>query len=421
MDLDAARDLLAFVNASPTPFHACATAAARLDAAGFTSVDEQDEWPRGTGGRHYVVRDGSLVAWTVPDGSASTTPFRIIGAHTDSPNLRVKPHPDVERASAQLLAAEVYGGALFNSWLDRDLALAGRVALRGGRLELVHVERPIARIPQLAIHLDRDVNSKGLVLNPQQHLVPVWGVGDGSTPSFRAFLACELGVDPADVLFWDVMFHDANPGELIGRDNDLVSAPRLDNLASCWAAVEALTSDPSDAIPVVALFDHEEIGSTSNRGAGSSLLDSVLERITARLGGDRDDWHRAVAGSTCLSADMAHATHPNYPERHEPAHWIALGGGPVVKTNASQRYATDARSAAVFIDACERAGVAVQQYAHRNDLPCGSTIGPITAARLGIPTVDVGAPQLSMHSSRELMATADAAPYRSALTSFLRG
>jgi aspartyl aminopeptidase len=420
-DLDAARDLLAFINASPTPFHACATAASRLEAAGFTSVDEQHEWPRNTSGRHYVVRDGSLVAWTVPDGSAATTPFRIIGAHTDSPNLRVKPHPDVERAGAQLLAAEVYGGALLNSWLDRDLALAGRVALRGGRLELVHVDRGVARIPQLAIHLDREVNSKGLVLNPQHHLVPVWGVSDGSTPSFRSFLACELGVDAADVLFWDAMFHDTQPGELIGRENDLISAPRLDNLASCWAAVEAITRNSSHAVNVIALFDHEEIGSTTNRGAGSSMLDTVLERITAGLGGGRDDWHRALAGSICLSADMAHATHPNYPERHEPGHLIALGGGPVVKTNASQRYATDARSAAVFIDACERAGVAVQQYVHRGDLPCGSTIGPITAARLGIPTVDVGAPQLSMHSARELMATADAAPYRSALTALLRG
>ncbi len=420
-DIEAARDLLAFVDASPTPFHACATAAARLDAAGFGRVDEQDEWPRRGPGRHYVVRDGSLVAWSVPDGSAATIPFRIIGAHTDSPNLRLKPHPDVERAGAQLLAAEVYGGALFNSWLDRDLALAGRVALRGGRLELVHIARPIARIPQLAIHLDRDVNTKGLVLNPQQHLVPLWGVSDGTEPSFRTFIACELGIDANDVLFWDVMFHDAQPGELIGRDGELISAPRLDNLASCWAAVGAISSDARDAVTVIALFDHEEIGSTTNRGAGSSLLDTVLERITSGLGGDRDEWHRALSRSVCLSADMAHATHPNYPERHEPGHWIALGGGPVVKTNASQRYATDARSAAMFIDACDRAGVDLQQYVHRGDLPCGSTIGPITAARLGIPTVDVGAPQLSMHSARELMATADVAPYRAALTAFLGG
>jgi aspartyl aminopeptidase len=424
VDLDAARDLLAYVNDSPTPFHACTTAAARLDATGFARVDEADEWPSGPGHRRYLVRDGSLVAWSVPPSAVTTTPFRIIGAHTDSPNLRVKPHPDVERAGAQLLAAEVYGGALFNSWLDRDLGLAGRVSLRGGRIELVKIDRPLARVPQLAIHLDRDVNSKGLVLNPQQHLVPVWGIGSADPEGFRSYLACELDVDPHDVLFWDVMFHDVEAGALIGRDEALISAPRLDNLASCWAAVDAISSGVeagvgADAIRVIVLFDHEEIGSTTNRGAAGSLLDTTLERITRGLGGDRDAWHRALAASVCLSADMAHATHPNYPDRHEPGHWIALDGGPVVKTNASQRYATDARSAAVFLEACDRAGVPVQHYVHRGDLPCGSTIGPITAARLGVATVDVGAPQLSMHSARELMATGDAAKYRAALTAFL--
>jgi aspartyl aminopeptidase len=421
-DLDAARDLLAFIHDSPTPFHACATAAARLGAAGFSPVDETSAWPRGQGQRQYLVRDGSLVAWSVPTSASPTTPFRIVGAHTDSPNLRLKPHPDVERAGAQLLAAEVYGSALFNSWLDRDLGLAGRVSVRGGRLELVKIDRPLARIPQLAIHLDRDVNTKGLVLNSQQHLVPMWDIGTAEPESFRRFLACELGVDADDVLFWDLMFHDVEPGELIGRDEALISASRLDNLASCWAALQAITCEPaidSGWIKVIVLFDHEEIGSTTNRGAASSLLDTTLERITHGLGGDRDTWHRAIAASICLSADMAHATHPNYPDRHEPGHWIALDGGPVVKTNASQRYATDARSAATFMEACDRAGVPVQQYVHRGDLPCGSTIGPITAARLGIPTVDVGAPQLSMHSARELIATGDAAKYRTAIAAFL--
>ncbi|HEX2383208.1 MAG TPA: M18 family aminopeptidase [Acidimicrobiales bacterium] len=420
-DIEAAHDLLAFVQESPTPFHACVSAAARLDAVGFTRLDESSEWPEGPDQRHYLVRDGSLIAWTVPSPAVATTPFRIIGAHTDSPNLRIKPHPDVERAGVQLLAAEVYGGALFNSWLDRDLGIAGRVALRGGALELLKIDRPMARIPQLAIHLDREVNTKGLVLNPQQHLVPVWSTGSAEPDAFRRLLACELGVEADDVLFWDVMFHDVEPGTLLGRDDEFISAPRLDNLASCWAAVHAISSNAravKEAIQVIVLFDHEEIGSTTNRGAASSLLDTTLERITRGLGGDRDAWHRAVAGSICLSADMAHATHPNYPERHEPGHWIALGGGPVVKTNASQRYATDARSAAVFIEACDRAGVTLQHYVHRGDLPCGSTIGPITAARLGIATVDVGAPQLSMHSARELMATDDAASYRAALTAF---
>ncbi|HEY2815007.1 MAG TPA: M18 family aminopeptidase [Acidimicrobiales bacterium] len=425
-DIDAARDLMSFIDDSPTPFHACATAAARLEMAGFPEMREAEAWPSGPGQLGYLVRDGSLVAWSVPSGATATTPFRIVGAHTDSPNLRVKPQPEIERAGAQLLAAEVYGGALYNSWLDRDLGLAGRVSLRGGHLELLKVDRPVARIPQLAIHLDRDVNTKGLMLNPQQHLVPVWGI-DGTEPSsFGRFLASELDVDAADIVFWDLMFHDVEPGAVVGRDGELISSARLDNLASCWAAINAITDTSSSAstsihesIRVAVLFDHEEIGSTTNRGAASTLLDTTLERLTLGLGGDRNDWHRALAGSICASADMAHATHPNYPERHEPNHWIALGGGPVVKTNVSQRYATDAHSAAAFIEACARVDVPVQHYSHRNDIPCGSTIGPITAARLGIPTVDVGAPQLSMHSARELMATADVAPYRAALTAFL--
>jgi aspartyl aminopeptidase len=368
-------------------------------------------------GRHYLVRDGSLVAWSVPGDTTPTTPFRILGAHTDSPNLRVKPHADVSRAGVQLIAVEVYGGVLFNSWLDRDLGLSGRVAVRGGELPLVKIDRPLARIPQLAIHLDRDVNTTGLVLNPQQHLIPMWSIDHGD---FNGFLASEIGVDVDEILFWDLMFHDFTPGVLLGRDDELLSAGRIDNLCSSWAAVEALIGATSTShVMVAVLFDHEEVGSSSNRGASSPLLESVLERISLGLGGGRDEWRRALAASVCVSADMAHATHPNYTERHEPGHWIELNGGPVVKTNVSQRYATDARSAAEFIEACAAASVPVQHYVHRNDMVCGSTIGPITAARLGISTVDVGAPQLAMHSARELMGSADAGLYRSALTAFL--
>ncbi|MEY2404345.1 MAG: aspartyl aminopeptidase [Acidimicrobiaceae bacterium] len=415
-DLDAARDLLTFIDASPSPFHACATAAARLDGAGFTQITEAEAWatdlPRG-----YIIRDGSLVAWSTPDDATPITPFRIVGAHTDSPNLRLKPHADVERAGAQLLAVEVYGTVLYNSWLDRDLGLSGRVAVRGVGLPLLRVDRPIARIPQLAIHLDNTVNTAGLVLNAQQHLHPVWAVDNGD---FGSFVAQELGVAVEDVLAWDLMLHDVNPGTLLGRDDELISAARIDNLCSSWAAIEALVAATrTREIGVAVLFDHEEVGSSSNRGAASPMLESVLERIVLGLGGGREEWRRGLAASMCVSADMAHATHPNYSERHDPGHWIELNGGPVVKHNVSQRYATDARSAAAFIEACERVDVPVQKYVHRNDLPCGSTIGPITAARLGISTVDVGAPQLSMHSARELMGSADVALYRTALTSFL--
>jgi aspartyl aminopeptidase len=410
---DAAADLCAFIDASPSPFHAVATAVARLEEAGFTRLDEAAAWPADAGrGRRYVVRDGSLVAWATDD---PVDGWRIVGAHTDSPNLRVKPRPDTGRAGARQLAVEPYGGVLLNSWLGRDLGLSGRVSMVDGSLALVRVDEPVLHLPQLAIHLDREVNTAGLLLNAQQHVVPIWGIGEPDEGGFQRFLADQLGVDHHAIVAWDVMTHDLAPSALAGRDGELVSAPRIDNLCSSWAAVDGLVRSGTG---VVALWDHEEIGSDTNRGAGSPLLGTVLERI---VGSKREALHRALAQSTCLSIDMAHATHPNYSERHEPGHWITLGGGPVVKTNVNQRYATDARSAAVFAAACAKAGVAPQWYAHRSDLPCGSTIGPITAAKLGIPVVDAGAPMLAMHSARELMATADVAPYRDVVQAFLAG
>jgi aspartyl aminopeptidase len=421
--LTAAHDLLAFIDAAPSPFHACAEAARRLDAAGFTGLDESAAWP--AAGRHYIVRGGTLVAWAAPPAARAGTPFSIVGAHTDSPNLRIKPQPDIGGFGWSQLGVETYGGALFNSWLDRDLGLSGRVSMRSVEgppaTRLLLVDRPVLRVPQLAIHLDRDVNTAGLTLNPQVHLNPVWALGGPDPDGFRHFLAKELDVDAADILAWDVMVHDVVPGAVAGRDGEFVSSGRIDNLCSCWAAVDALAAAPDTeaAVPVIALFDHEEVGSATDRGAGSPVLATVLERISLAGGGDRESFHRAMAGSVCVSADMAHATHPNYPERHDLAHVVTLNGGPVLKTNVNERYASDAPGTAVFLDACERAGVPVQRYVHRNDLPCGSTIGPITASRLGITTVDIGAAQLAMHSARELMGADDADYLRRALGAFL--
>jgi aspartyl aminopeptidase len=420
-DLGAARALIAYLDASPSPFHACAEAAARLEAAGFTEVAETDRWP--ASGRHFIVRGGTLVAWSV-EGAPQA--FRVVGAHTDSPNLRIKPHPDAGRAGSRQLAVEVYGGVLLNSWLGRDLGLSGRVLTRGPdgtRVHLLKVDRPLLHLPQLAIHLDRDVNNQGLKLNPQDHLAPIWGVGFADEGGFRRFLAKELDVDEDHVTGWDVMAHDIAGGTLTGAHDELLASARLDNLCCAHAAVQALATAPAAAgsTPVVCLFDHEEVGSESAQGAAGPVLATVLERLVLGAGGDRDDFHRALAGSVCVSTDMAHATHPNYPDRHEPGHWIQLNGGPVVKHNANQRYATNAATAAVFLEACDRAGVPVQHYVHRNDLPCGSTIGPITAARLGVPVVDVGAPQLAMHSARELMGSADPGYLTDALGEFLSG
>jgi aspartyl aminopeptidase len=419
--------MLTYIDASPSPFHACAEAARRLEAAGFEPVVETETWPTGPG-RRYLVRGGSLVAWATGAAHDPAAGFRVIGAHTDSPNLRVKPRPDSGRSGTRQLAVEVYGGALLNSWLDRDLGLSGRVVVRGAagpEERLLLVDRPLARVPQLAIHLDREVSSSGLLLNAQAHLSPIWGLGDPTPGGFASFVGAELDVDPSQILAWDLMLHDLTPSTLAGRDDELVSAPRLDNLCSSWAGLEALlavTADDQPApgqVPLLVLFDHEEVGSTSHRGAASALLPAVIERIGLGLGADREAQLRALAASWCCSADMAHATHPNYADRHEPGHTIALDGGPVLKVNSNVRYASDAESAAPFVLACEQAEVPLQRYAHRSDLPCGSTIGPITAAQLGIRTFDVGAPQLAMHSARELCGAVDPVRYAQAMAAFL--
>lgn len=426
-DTDAeATGLCTYVDASPSPFHACGQAALRLEDAGFRRLAETDAWPTRPG-RYYLVRGGSLVAWSSEYADGPATPFRLVGAHTDSPNLRIKPRPDLARAGWQLLGVEVYGGALLNSWLDRDLGLSGRIALRAadGTVEhrLVHVDDPVLRVPQLAIHLDRTVNEEGLRLNPQQHLTPLWGVG-ASPGDFLAFLAKTCDTDPDAVLGWDLMTHDLTPSRRIGRDRDLIAAPRLDNLATAYAGVRALVSAVEQGpdgrwVPALVLFDHEEVGSMSERGAFSTLLPAVLERVVRAAGGERDHYLRALAGSVIASGDMAHATHPNYADRHDPEHRVQPNGGPVLKTNAKLRYATDALGAAVFTAACEQAGVPVQHFVSRSDMPCGSTVGPMTAALTGATTVDFGAPTLSMHSAREMCGAVDPVMYVGALAAFL--
>ena len=416
-----AAGLCAFIDESPSPFHVCRTVARELDAHGFTRLSESVPWPSDGPSRHYVVRGGSLVAWATAD-SAGGTPFRVVGAHTDSPNLRVKQHPDLASAGWQLVGLEPYGGAWLNSWLDRELGISGRLSLRDGnavRERLVRIDEPILRVPQLAIHLSED--RRGVTLDPQRHVNAIWGLG-AQPRSFLEFVAEHAEVDPYEVLGWELMTHDLAPSRLVGRDRDLVSAPRLDNQGTCYSGLSAFLAaiaEPGAAIPVLAMFDHEEVGSQSDRGAQSDLLPTVLERIVLSRGGGRAEYLAALAGSVCASGDMAHATHPNYPDRHEPAHRIEVNGGPVLKVNQNLRYATDAAGAGAFALACAQAEVPLQRYVHRADLPCGSTIGPMTAARTGMPTVDVGAAQLAMHSAREIMGAEDVPAYASALAAFL--
>ncbi|MEU1133168.1 M18 family aminopeptidase [Streptomyces sp. NPDC005900] len=418
-------DLMSFLAAGPTPYHAVASAGERLEKAGFRRVEETDAWDGTTGGK-YVLRGGAIVAWYVPEGADPHTPFRIVGAHTDSPNLRVKPQPDAGAHGWRQIAVEIYGGPLLNSWLDRDLGLAGRLSLRDGTTRLVNIDRPLLRVPQLAIHMDRSVHSEGLKLDKQKHMQPIWGLGDDvHEGDLIRFLEAEAGLGEGDVTGWDLMTYSVEPPAFLGSDRELVAGPRMDNLLSVHAATAALAAVSGRAdlsyIPVLAAFDHEENGSQSDTGADGPLLGSVLERSVFARGGSYEDRARAFAGTVCLSSDTGHAVHPNYAERHDPTHHPRANGGPILKVNVNNRYATDGTGRAVFAAACEKAGVPFQSFVSNNSMPCGTTIGPITAARHGIKTVDIGVAILSMHSARELCGADDPHMLANALVAFLAG
>jgi aspartyl aminopeptidase len=410
---DLALDLADFISASPTPYHAVAEAVARLTAAGFTEQAETAEWDTTPGGR-YLVRDGTLLAWWQ---RADVSPLRIFAAHTDSPTLKVKPLPDTGAGGWRQVAVEVYGGALWNSWLDRDLGLAGRLSRYDGTSVLVNVARPLLRVPQLAIHLDRSVN-QGLTLDPQQNLLPIWGLGSPDEGDLMRFLAGVADVDAGEIAAHDLVVHDLTPPARLGEHGELLAAPRLDNLSSVHAGITALVAaaerDPSTT-PVFVGFDHEEIGSATATGAAGPLLETLL----THLAGGFDARSRVFAASRALSCDVTHAAHPNYLHLHDPGHRALPNQGPSLKVNANQRYATDAPGAAAWQRACRTAGVGSQFFVGRNTVPCGSTVGPIIATRLGIRTVDVGIPVLSMHSARELCGVDDPAHLVAAATEFL--
>lgn len=412
--LAAAKDLCAFVDASPTPFHAVSEVVRRLSAAGFSEISEREPFRLSAGDRRYVIRGGStIIAFVVGSESPADAGFRIIGAHTDSPNLRIKPHADLSRHGYRQVGVEVYGGALYSTWMDRDLSIAGRVLVRrDGGIEArpVDLGKAVCRVPNLAIHLNRGVNSDGLVLNAQKHLVPVLGIG--KEMDLRAALAQAVS-EPADaILGHDLMLYDTEKARVGGIDDELVFAARLDNLGSCHAATSALLASKQAAhTRLIVLYDHEECGSRSAVGAAGTALRDVLRRIvdaTARERGSIEQaFPRAIAASFLVSADMAHAVHPNYADQHEPQHLPQLNRGLVIKSNSNQSYATNGETAARFSLFSEAAGYEAQRFVVRSDLPCGSTIGPITAAQIGIQTVDVGAPMLSMHSCREMCGTLD--------------
>jgi aspartyl aminopeptidase len=419
-------DLLDFLHSSPTPYHAVTNAIGRLTAAGFCELHSDQPWPALAAGR-YFLRDGAsgLFAFVLPHRAPRS--FRIVGAHTDSPNLRVKPHGVYTKEGYGQFGVEVYGGVLLNSWLDRDLGLAGRVMVEAeGRIasHLVRIDRPLARVPQLAIHLDREVNDKGLVLNRQEHLAPIWTQGSVELSDLLGLCAAEAELTASQIIAHDLMLYDLTAPTLGGRHNEFLMSARLDDLAMCHAALQALVAaapaaEVGEVVAVIALLDHEEVGSQSAHGAMSATVPRALERLAYARGADRDGFLRMLSGSMCISADMSHAVHPNYVDRHEARHRPQLNAGPVLKVNSQQRYATSARGAAEFSRLCRAAEVPHQTYAHRTDLPCGSTIGPITAAQLGIETIDIGNAMLSMHSAREMAGSKDPELMVRVLTGFL--
>ncbi|MCX4186831.1 M18 family aminopeptidase [Methylophaga sp. OBS4] len=416
--------LCAFLDASPTPYHAVASMVSLLQQQGFQRLAEGDSWGQLAAGRYFVTRnDSSLIAFTLNGDDLAETGFNMVGAHTDSPCLKVKPKPEKVRHSLLQLGVEVYGGALLNPWFDRDLSMAGRVSYqnKAGRIEqaLVDFETAVAIIPSLAIHLDREVNQNRSI-NPQLHLPPVLTqVDDGDSLDFRAMLEQQLQkqhsqLDVGKVLDYEICFYDTQKAAVIGLSGDFISAARLDNLLSCYVGLQSLLSANDSKPTLLVCSDHEEVGSQSTSGAQGTFLQSVLQRLQPSA----ESYQRMIEHSMMISADNAHAIHPNYADRHDAEHGPLLNKGPVIKTNANQRYATSSETSAIFRQLCEQADVPVQDFVVRTDMACGSTIGPITAGNIGVRTLDIGVPTFAMHSIRELAGSQDAFMLHQVLTHF---
>lgn len=397
-------DLAEFVRASPTSYHAASCLADRLRSFGFVEQPETESFQTGAG-RYFVKRHGAVVAWVQPETVESVAGFRVVGTHTDSPGFKVKPQGQFSSSGWNQVAVEIYGGPLLNSWLDRELGIAGRIVTKHGQIRLVR-SGPIARIPQLAIHLMREAND-GLKLDRQTHTQPVLSIE--SKESLLKVLCALADVSIDDLAMHDLFTYVCEPPSRFGLADEFFASARLDNLSSTHAGLVALSGlAPADGgIPMLAAFDHEEVGSATSSGAQGPLLEAVLERIADQAGLSRDQYRAMLAASSCVSADAGHLVHPNYPGHHDPLVQPLPNRGPLVKINANQRYTTDAVSGAMWLQACATAGVPTQAFVSNNSMPCGSTIGPITAARLGIDTVDVGIGLLSMHSAREMCEVED--------------
>ena len=437
--------LIDFIQASPSPAHAVRTMVRELEAAGFHELNESDAWQLQPGQGYWLVRGGrSIIAFRLGEQPVFEAGVRMIGAHTDSPCLKVKPNAEQLHHGYLQLGVEVYGGVLMHPWFDRDLSLAGQVHFRNeaGKLQaaLIDVKTPMAVIPSLAIHLNREAN-KNSEINAQLHLPPVLGLdaSEGVSPNFvlRQWLATWLrqaGHKVAEVIDYDLCFYDTQPPALVGLEQEFISGARLDNLLSCYTGLQALLSSKklsseklsseklsanqsatgNAATSLLVCNDHEEVGSSSAIGAEGPFLESVLRRLS----GEEQQYQRMMARSMLISADNAHAIHPNYADKHDENHGPKINAGPVIKVNANQRYATSSETSALFSHFCDLANVPYQHFVVRSDMGCGSTIGPIAATKLGVRVVDVGAPQWAMHSIRETAGTKDAWYLGQALQAF---
>ena len=422
------QQLCDFLDASPTPFHAVRQMVFELERAGFEELDEGNTWDTRAGGNYYVIRNGSsIVAWRQGGESPVETGLRLVGAHTDSPCLKVKPQPDVVRHDCWQLGVEVYGGALLNPWFDRDLSLAGRVHYcdQNNRVgsALIDFQCPVAIIPSLAIHLDREANSKRSI-NAQLHLPVLMAVSGRDQGSFdklsleSILLPQVKAVDDkaARILDHELCFYDTQKASTIGYQGDFIASARLDNLLSCFLGLQALLAAEDGGWSMLVCNDHEEVGSNSAVGAAGPFLQQVLRRLVS----EQEDYARCIDRSLMLSVDNAHGLHPNFSDKMDTNHGPRLNAGPVMKINASQRYASNSETQARFRALCEQLDVPVQSFVVRSDMACGSTIGPITATELGIKTLDIGVPTYGMHSIRELSGSQDTALMATALEAFYR-
>lgn len=411
-------DLMHFLDASPTSYHAVAELARRLEAAGFTALVGGEVWGQ-LPNQGFTTRDGALIAWRTPAVWSRQPGLRIFAAHSDSPALKLKPHGLHERFGYQMANVEVYGGPLLPTWFDRDLSVAGRIVDLAGTSHLVHANA-VARVPSLAIHLDRSQNSE-LRVEAQRDLVALLGLAS-SEPDLATHLADLVGLDPNQVGGHDLFLVADQPATRVGTSGELLASARLDNLLSVHSGLSAfLAAEATDDVQLLVVHDHEEVGSHTASGASGPFAEHLLRRLSQAGGFSQDAHHAWLDRGWCLSADVTHAVHPNRPDRHDPTTRPVLGGGPVLKWSAAMRYGTDATTMACWTRACRAAGVEHQVFVNNNSVPGGASLGPLAATRLGIRTVDAGVAVLGMHSIRELCAVADPAAFAAVARAFLAG